>query len=104
MKNAFGEYALLFKALSDETRLKIFSLLSNDERCACNILEEVNITQPTLSYHMKMLTDCGLVDGRKDGQWMRYTVNENRVKQLEQFLGELTHLSGKKKPGKGKAC
>ncbi|ULQ60989.1 metalloregulator ArsR/SmtB family transcription factor [Brucepastera parasyntrophica] len=104
MEKAFGEYALLFKVLSDETRLKIFSLLSNDERCACNILEEVNISQPTLSYHMKMLTDCGLVEGRKDGQWMRYTMNESRVKQLEQFLGELTPLPGKKKTDKGKAC
>ncbi|QQO07566.1 ArsR/SmtB family transcription factor [Breznakiella homolactica] len=89
MKSSFAEYALLFKALSDETRLRIFSMLSDEERCACDILEEVNITQPTLSYHMKMLCDCGLANSRKDGQWVKYTVNRERVKQLEEFLEEL---------------
>ncbi|QQO10924.1 ArsR/SmtB family transcription factor [Breznakiella homolactica] len=95
MKNSFAEYALLFKALSDETRLKIYTLLSDEERCACNILEEVHITQPTLSYHMKMLCDCGLANSRKDGQWVKYTVNRERVKQLEDFLEELPRF-GKK--------
>lgn len=87
-----GEYALMFKALSDETRLRIFSLLSDEEICACNILEEVNITQPTLSYHMKLLCGCGLVNSRKDGSWMRYTVNTERVSQLQAFLQDAKEL------------
>lgn len=83
-----GEYALMFKALSDETRLRIFSMLSNEEICACNILDEINITQPTLSYHMKLLCGCGLINSRKDGSWMKYTVNAERVSRLQAFLEE----------------
>jgi ArsR family transcriptional regulator len=61
---SYSESAMLFKALSDETRLKIIDMLSCDELCACDILEEFAITQPTLSYHMKMMTESGLVNGR----------------------------------------
>lgn len=55
------------KALSDETRLEIFTMLSQDELCACKILEKFQITQPTVSYHMKILCESGLVFGRNDG-------------------------------------
>jgi ArsR family transcriptional regulator, arsenate/arsenite/antimonite-responsive transcriptional repressor len=64
----YGEYAVFAKALADETRVKIFDMLSKGELCACNILEEFNITQPTLSYHMKILCDSGLVNGRRDAE------------------------------------
>jgi ArsR family transcriptional regulator len=67
--------AAIFKALGDGTRLRIFAMLSESELCACHILEEFHITQPTLSYHMKVLTDCGLVRGVRDGAWMKYTLN-----------------------------
>ncbi len=72
----FKEYSLLFKALSDETRIKILYMLSRGELCACNILEEFHITQPTLSYHMKNLCDNGLVESRKEGVWMKYSINK----------------------------
>lgn len=70
-----SEYVLIFKALADETRLKIVELLGSGELCACKILENFNITQPTLSYHMKSLCDSGLVEGKRDGAWMRYSLN-----------------------------
>ena len=60
MNEIYSKYVPLFKAMSDETRLKIIDMLSCGEMCACDILEEFNITQPTLSYHMKILTDSGL--------------------------------------------
>lgn len=82
--------ALLFKALSDETRLKIIDMLSCDELCACDILEEFEITQPTLSYHMKILTECGLVNARKDGAWTRYTLNQDLIGALKAFLEQIT--------------
>ena len=66
------EYALMFKALSDETRLKIVEMLSCGEMCACDILESFSITQPTLSYHLKTLIDSGIINSRKDGSWIRY--------------------------------
>jgi ArsR family transcriptional regulator len=87
---SYTESAILFKALSDETRLKIVDMLSCGELCACDILEEFAITQPTLSYHMKMMTESGLVNGRKDGAWMRYTLNEPKLATLKDFLEEIT--------------
>ncbi len=90
MNYSYAEYTLLFKALSDETRLKIISMLSDNELCACSILDEFNITQPTLSYHMKILMDCCLVNGRKDGSWMRYTLNKEKANELVVFLKYIT--------------
>ncbi|NCC48910.1 MAG: ArsR family transcriptional regulator [Clostridia bacterium] len=86
----YKEAALRYKALSDETRLKIVDMLSCDELCACNILEAFQITQPTLSYHMKILTDSGLVKARKDGAWTRYTLNKELFEQLRLFIDHLT--------------
>ena len=80
------DLALVFKAVSDETRLRIVDMLRGDELCACDILEEFEITQPTLSYHMKILTECGLVKARKDGPWTRYTLNLDLVQQVKAFL------------------
>ncbi|MCG1026186.1 MULTISPECIES: helix-turn-helix transcriptional regulator [Dehalobacter] len=74
------------RALSDETRLKIFDMLGNGELCACKILEAFNITQSTLSYHMKILCESGLVNGRRDGIWMRYSINESKLEVIAGFL------------------
>ena len=58
--------------------------------CACDILEEFAITQPTLSYHMKILTESGLVNARKDGAWTRYTLNLELIDSIKSFLGMIT--------------
>jgi len=84
------EYAPIFKALGDETRLKIIEILSCGEICACEILESFHITQPTLSYHMKILTDCGLVKSRKDGSWIKYRNNLVLVTAIKQFWDLIT--------------
>lgn len=87
MKYDYAEYVQMFKALADETRLKIINMLTeSEELCACKILENFNITQPTLSYHMKILTDSGLVLGNKEGSWMKYTLNSERITELRSFL------------------
>lgn len=85
MEMNYKEKALLFKALSDETRLKIIDILSCGELCACVILENFQITQPTLSYHMKILSSCNLVTGRKSGSWIHYTLNSDKMKELAVF-------------------
>lgn len=87
---SFADSALMFKALSDETRLKIVDMLSCEELCACNILEAFKITQPTLSYHMKILTDCGLVNARKEGAWTKYSLNMELIDALKSFLNNVT--------------
>lgn len=66
--------ANLFKALGDENRIRILKLLRGGEKCACKLLEELNISQPTLSHHMKILCDAGIVTGRKEGKWTHYTI------------------------------
>jgi ArsR family transcriptional regulator len=76
------DYVILFKALADETRLAILDMLSKEELCACHILEEFDITQPTLSYHMKILVESGLVDSRKEGTWMRYRINADKISSI----------------------
>lgn len=85
MKYGHAEFVPIFKALSDETRLRILEMLSCGELCACKILEQFHITQPTLSYHMKLLTGCGLVTGRRDGSWMKYTLNAERFGEIQDF-------------------
>lgn len=84
------DYVMIFKALADETRLKIVEMLSCGELCACDILDSFQITQPTLSYHMKILTECGLVHSRKDGSWMRYTNNEETINSIRDFWNHIT--------------
>ena len=81
----------IHKAVADDTRLKIIEMLSCGELSACEILESFQITQPTLSYHLKILTDCGLVKRRKDGTWIRYTNNEEMVHELTDSLVQLTN-------------
>ena len=64
--------ALIFKAFCDENRIRILKMLRSGEKCACKMLDELNVTQPTLSHHMKILCDSGIVLGRKEGKWMYY--------------------------------
>lgn len=82
--------ALIFKALGDENRIRILKLLRSGEKCACRILEELSITQPTLSHHMKILCDSELVIGRKDGKWMHYSLSADGAETAVKSLKELT--------------
>lgn len=82
----YREDAKIFKALSDENRLLILKLLKNSEQCACILLESLKISQPTLSHHMKILVDAGLVDFRKEGKWMHYSLRETAKQQLTLLL------------------
>lgn len=81
--------ASLFKAFGDENRLQILQLLQDGERCACHILDEMQITQPTLSHHMKILCDSGVVTGRKEGKWMHYSISEEGLAQVKKYLDEM---------------
>lgn len=92
---SYEENATIFKALADATRLKILELLSGGELCACKILEQFNITQPTLSYHMKILSDSGLVEARRDGAWMRYTINIERLEAIKSYYDNLTQINSR---------
>lgn len=81
--------ASMFKAFCDENRLQILELLRDKERCACSILDELHITQPTLSHHMKILCDSGVVVGRKEGKWMHYSISEDGLENVLNYFNEL---------------
>ena len=82
--------ALIFKAFCDENRIRILNLLSTGEKCACKLLEELNITQPTLSHHMKILCDSGIVVGRKEGKWTHYSISAKGVEKAKKYLDVIT--------------
>ena len=81
--------AVIFKAFCDESRIRILQILKDGEKCACRLLEALNITQPTLSHHMKTLLDSGVVNGRKEGKWMYYSISEEGLKKAQEYLDYL---------------
>ena len=91
-----GHAAVIFKAFCDENRVKILQMLKSGEKCACKLLEDMNITQPTLSHHMKILCDSGIVEGRKDGKWMYYSISAAGVDAARQYLDGLTAVENAK--------
>ncbi|MGL4452613.1 MAG: ArsR/SmtB family transcription factor [Sarcina sp.] len=90
MSNYYEENSKIMKCIADPKRLEIIDILSKGEKCACDILEYFQFTQPTLSHHMKVLICCGLVVSEKRGKWNYYKLNLNRANQLILFLLKLT--------------
>lgn len=86
----YKEDVKMIKALADENRLAILELLQDGEKCGCVILEQLNITQPTLSHHMKILCDSGIVDSCKDGKWMHYSLSLEGSKRLRNLIERYT--------------
>lgn len=80
---------IVFKALCDENRVQILKYLMGGEKCACKLLDDLNIAQSTLSHHMKILTDSGLVVGRKEGKWMHYSVSAEGIDTAIRYLNAL---------------
>lgn len=78
-----------FKALADNTRLEILGMISYGELCACEILESLKITQATLSYHMKILTDSSVVHSRREGKKILYTINRDQLEMVQLFIQSL---------------
>jgi ArsR family transcriptional regulator len=82
--------AKIFKAFCDEQRLAILELLQDGEKCACELLEKLDITQSTLSHHMKILCESGIVVGRKDGKWMHYSISESGIEHVKKLINDIT--------------
>lgn len=85
-KLQYAEKAEIFKVLSDSNRLQIIDMLSCGEMCVCKILEKFDITQPTLSHHLKVLADNGIVTSRKEANWIHYKLNDEKMKEITEFL------------------
>lgn len=79
----------VFKALSDMTRLLIIEMLSCGEMCGNSIIEGLDLSQPTISHHMKILQSAGLVKSEKRGKWVYYSLNESRAEEISAFVLKL---------------
>lgn len=84
------EIAKIFKAFCDERRLAILDLLRSGEECSCVLLEHLPLTQSGLSYHMKILTESGIVVGRQEGRWTYYRISEAGREAAIEVLMQLT--------------
>ena len=84
--------ATVFKAFCDENRIKILKLLVTGEECACKLNEEINVTQPTMSHHMKILCDSGIVTGRREGKWTYYSISHEGAEFAKEALELLTKV------------
>jgi ArsR family transcriptional regulator, arsenate/arsenite/antimonite-responsive transcriptional repressor len=70
-----NELVTTFKALSDETRLRIIKLLEHGELCVCDIVAALDMVQPKVSFHLSTLKDAGFIKDRKQGRWIHYSLN-----------------------------
>lgn len=88
--NGYKNDTIIFKALCDEKRLSILELLKGGEKCACVLMEELNIAQSALSYHMKILCESGIATSRQEGKWTHYTISKSGREYAIKRLTELT--------------
>ena len=90
METNYVENAKIFKAFCDENRLQILELLQDGEKCACVLLEKLNIGQSTLSHHMKILVQSNIVNARSKGKWTYYAISEQGVQEAKDLLNKMT--------------
>ncbi len=85
--------ARVFRAFCDENRLQILEMLRSGEKCACKLLEDLHISQSTLSHHMKLLCESGVVQSRREGKWTYYAISAEGRRYAAVLLMMLTNTS-----------
>ena len=93
MATVYEERARVFKALCDERRQRILELLHTGEKCACVLTEEMGMPQSSLSYHMKILCDSGIVISREEGKWTQCRISQQGSEKAIQLLKEITAVT-----------
>ena len=93
METVYEERAKVFKALCDERRQRILELLHTGEKCACVLIDEMGMPQSSLSYHMKILCDSGIVTSREEGKWTHYQISQQGSEKAIQLLKEITAVT-----------
>jgi len=81
--------ATLFQALSDPTRLELLERLKSREHCVCELTDALQAGQSRLSFHLKVLKNAGLIDDRREGRWMYYSIRISALEDLEDLVHEL---------------
>jgi ArsR family transcriptional regulator len=87
------EILTIFKALSEETRLRILKLLENGELCVCDIVAALDTIQPKVSFHLSALKEAGLIKDRKQGKWVHYRMNDADMFRRFLLLSALERIS-----------
>ena len=90
MATVYEERAKVFKALCDERRQRILELLHGGEKCACVLIEEMEMPQSSLSYHMKILCDSGIVTSWEEGKWTHYQISRQGSEKAVALLKTIT--------------
>lgn len=78
-----------FRALGDETRLRIIRRLAHGEQCVCDLTDALDVAQSRLSFHLRALREAGIVSDRREGRWVYYRLNRAALRGLEPWLGPL---------------
>lgn len=86
--------ARVFHALSDPTRIRVLLQLRQGERCVCELCDVTEAAQSRLSFHLKVLRDAGLLEGRKEGRWMYYAVKEEELEKAQKVIEALVPAEG----------
>lgn len=90
METVYEKHAKVFKAFCDAKRLRILELLHGGEKCACVLLDQLDLGQSGLSYHMKILVESGIVESRQEGKWTHYQISAKGSEYAIALLKELT--------------
>jgi ArsR family transcriptional regulator len=93
MGDKHNEMAKVFKALCDPNRLMIIEMLQDGEKCACQLLDDLHIGQSTLSHHMKSLCESGVVNCRREGKWMYYSLRKTGCEAAYNLLAGIMNAS-----------
>lgn len=102
-KQAIGRAAEWFHALSDETRLEILERLSSGEQCVCDLTDALQAGQSRLSFHLKTLKDAGILQDRRDGRWVYYSLNAETINEMSEFVKSL-RTRGSGSSAKSQCC
>ena len=82
--------ARLFHALSDPIRVEVVSLLLDGERCVCDLMDDLELQQSRLSWHLRALVDAGIISGRREGRWNYYSLNKDALTEAGELIESLT--------------
>ena len=92
METVYEPRARVFKAMCDERRQRILELLQGGEKCACVLIDAMDMPQSSLSYHMKILCDSGIVESREEGKWTHYRISRPGSENAVALLREITAI------------
>jgi ArsR family transcriptional regulator len=93
-----ADVARRFRALGDAKRLRILDRLRGGERCVCDLVDDLDAGQSLLSFHLRTLKEAGLVQDRRDGRWVHYSLVPGALEEVEEWIGGLKTAAGRALP------